>query len=159
MQGAKDSKMAIMFFKFADFDNEKTTVEVSFPNLTDGASWTTANTRLSAMAAVLADMSIGILQEYGIKNTYEVSTILPTSPYAQRESKWFVPYFGTTNGEKRHFTIPSADLTLLVPNTRDIDTSDAKWVAFVAEIENPFYDSPAGGNYDIQRAYHVGRNS
>lgn len=151
--------MAFMYFKFLDYDGEPSTVKFYFPDLTDGTSWTTAQTRLDAMRTAVEALSIGTLVQYGIDNAVDVVAALPSSPFAQRESKWFVPYVASLSGKNANFTIPAADLNLLVPNTKNADLADAAWVAFIAELENAFYNSPAGGDYEVGQPYHVGRNS
>lgn len=152
--------MAFMYFTFTDYDDERSTVKFHFPNLTDGASWVAANTRLTSMLAAIAPLSLGNIVAYGINAQTEQAVGAPTDKFAQRETKWFVPYVEAGSGDRRHFTIPCADLDKLLDGTKLIDPADTAWIAFKAELENAFYDTPSGdGDYQVGQAYHVGRNS
>jgi len=152
--------MAYMYFTFKDYDGEESTVKFHFPDLTDGASWVAANARLTAMQAAVEPLSLGNLVNYGINASNEQAVGAASNQFAQREIKWFVPYQEAGSGDNRHLTIPCADLSKLAVGQKVIDVTDAAWIAFKAELENAFYNTPGGdGDYLVGVAYHVGRNS
>jgi len=76
---------------------------------------------------------------------------------AQRERKWLVTMFDVDSGIPVHVQIPGADASLLLPNSDQMDTATAEYVALKTNIEK-YHLSIAGGAVEITDVVMVGRN-
>lgn len=159
-------------FTFLDYDKEKSTTgfhtgavtAVSLPGLL---------TQFGTLRTALAGITLGTIAGESL-SVFEtrLSNVLPTDENAQRETKWLVvyednlPFFDDpvnaipNEGFGRVFNIeiPTADLSLLLPNDERMDISGGAGAAFVTAFED-VARSPYGGTVNVLEIRHVSRNT
>jgi len=146
-------------FQITDYSNEKSSFGIV--SVTGNAGNLTAQeTAAAAVAAAVANLSIGVLS----KETYAILLVdapgIPTNPYAQRELKWLVQYQGATSGKLFSLEIAAPDVTdNVVVNSDVADLGSADWLAFISAFE-AFAKSPDNGTeaVTVVGARLVGRN-
>lgn len=141
-----------------DHDNEGTSTSVGLVALT-GANFVAQGVVLEAVRAAVAGVSTlayeGTMYPAYVSPREEVA---PAFEYAQRETKWLVRYQDNVNGRVESFEIGGADLTLLSPNTKTLDTTTPEGTALVDAV-NTHVRSIAGNAVTFISAVHVGRNN
>jgi len=86
-----------------------------------------------------------------------ISALPPSSPFAQREIKWLVPFFDLVTNKRYQREIPTPDLNLLSLGTDFMDMTLAAAIAFKAAFE-ALVVSPDGKAVEMETPYCVGRN-
>lgn len=137
---------------YADASNELS--NVSF--YVDGAS---ADTASAAITAAMDNVSSGIRRKTDIVLPYVFSNAVPTSAYANRETKMLVSYEDTTTFKRYTLTIPMPNLgtVLRLPNTDLFDMSDEPLAAFITAFEANAL-SQDGNAVNVLSCKLVGRN-
>lgn len=159
-------------FSFLDHDGERSTTSFYTGNIT-AVSLPDTLTEFGALRTAIDGIIVGTIATETLK-VFEtkLSNDLPADPTAQRESKWLVvyedslPFFDDpvnaipNEGYKKVFTfeIPTADLSLLLPNTDKMDISAGAGADFKTAFE-AIARSPYGGNVTVLEVRHVGRRS
>lgn len=156
--------MTILRVQYTDYGGEKSSMELGFESLTAANfdAWMGAGGYAEDMVTLLDALSLGNISKVDVVTTIAESQGFAGSVQAQREKKWFVPYQDSGSGRSGHFTIPCADLTLLLANSDLADVAVAAWSDFITELQNARWSTPlTGGNYEVQqsRIKFVGRNS
>jgi hypothetical protein len=83
----------------------------------------------------------------------------PTSPYAQRESKWLLRYSDTVSpAGNGTIEVPASDLDLLDANGTHMDLASTEGAAFKAAFE-AFQRSRLGNSVTLDSIEFVGRNN
>lgn len=118
---------------------------------------------ISALETAVTGLVIGNLtKDETVVNRITFTPGPASSPLAQRENKWLVRYHDASNSKKFRVSIPTADLTLLLPHSEFIDITTAATPgkvfvdAFEAIVVSPDDDSHTTQVDSIQ---FVGRNS
>lgn len=84
----------------------------------------------------------------------------PSSPQAQRETKWLVYYHSSSTGKKYQMEIPCANLALLDTNARDrMLVSSGNGAGFKTAFEAVVRAPDDGTSVLFDYALHVGRNT
>lgn len=143
---------------WADYNNEKSHTRLWVTDLTAAnivAQTTAINTLMNALDAI----TLGRLQTQTItlSNTI-VSADPPTSPNAQRETKWLLRYHAISTSEKFVAEVPCADLTLLGFHIDMADMSGADFAALKSIWEQVVRDPNNNSLTILDSAQHVGRN-
>lgn len=115
----------------------------------------------AAQALQTAIQGVSLIAFNGIKVTAldtPRETVRPTSPYAQRESKWQVTFSDTVTDEIGTFEIGGADLTLTASDGKTLDISAGAGLALVTAM-NTNMRSRDGNPVVFVNAVHVGRNT
>ncbi len=159
-------------FSFLDYDGERSNTSFYTGNIT-AVSLPGTLTQFGALRTAIDGIILGTIATETLKVfDTKLSNDLPTNQNAQRESKWLVvyednqPFFDPgvdsipNEGFRKVFTfeIPTADLTLLIPNTDKMDISAGAGAAFVTAFE-AIARSPYGGTTNVLEIRHVGRRS
>lgn len=147
---------------YKDFSNESSTVGLEFADVTDGAGYTALLAAVTPALVQLNALSAGAqVRRTIVADSTDLNTALPSSPYAQREIKWYIPLVSVAGGRKG-FTIPVAQLedgsgnSLLVPGSDLADMNNAIWQTFAnwLNTDNVFFPG-----YTLDGTpYLVGRN-
>jgi hypothetical protein len=147
---------------FADYSDELSVVGITTRTAT-AANFDTILTELDDLGAALNALSTGVLRRrHFTAQINEISGLLPSDPYAQRERKWLVAMVDA-NGNRVTMEIPCADLddpTVLAAGTDFADLTHANWVDFIAAIGTDKYVHAASGEFitAVTGARLVGRN-
>lgn len=145
---------------FIDHDVEKSSVsflieeivELNYDELLGVGG--TVDTTLAAIAGV----SIGTYsKKQVIAQDVAISSAPPANKFAQRENKWLVTYVDDTNGKQYQMTIPCANLDLLQPNSREMNTASGAGATLVAALEAGLR-TPDDNGITVTKIIHVGRN-
>lgn len=137
------------------------------------ASWSVAITTLTAAnlvaqttlinnlhAAVAALVLGNFAKEETVVNRSIMNSGPASSPLAQRENKLLLRYHGQTLNKKFRVSIPTFDLTVLMPNSEFVDLTTgagaALKTAFEAIVKSP---NDATETVVLDSAQFVGRNS
>ena len=139
-----------------DYSGEGTSFSVSIADLTSvnfDAQITAAQSVQSAVQAVSLIDFEGVSVK-ALDTPRE--TDKPSSPYAQRESKWLVTMSDDTLARLNQFEIGGADLTLLASDGETMDVSAGAGAALVAALEATLI-SRDGNAMTFVEAVHVGR--
>lgn len=145
---------------YLDYSGEKSNVRLRVEEITT-ANIASQLTQVTALGAAIAALSIGTLHKASlIQDDSLISNTKPTSPFAQRETKWLVIYRDTVTEQLYSYEIPCADLSAanLSGNTDDANLSSSEWAAFITAFEAVVL-SPDGNAVDVVSAKHVGRKS
>lgn len=160
-------------------DNTRETSVTNIPVQDVGAGNFAAVTQdIDEIKDAIQSVIVGTVLRTGFTKTYPESGLVPASPQAQRETKWLVTYRDTTQfldvantisnaGYLKvfNFEIPCADLTLLKPNSDEMDTSagttGADFVAAIeANVRSPYNHSAAvTPTIQVLSVKHVSRNT
>jgi len=116
---------------FRDYDGEPSSFRVNSALLTSG-NIVAQTAAASALLTALAGITIGIIAKNQlIAYNTTLSSVLPTNPIAQRESKWLVLSQDNVTHKLFRNEIPTADLTLLTNHSEFItDFTPAALAAF-----------------------------
>jgi len=140
-----------------DYGDEASNVGLWVTTLTAAnivAQTTLINNLLSALSAV----TLGEQQTQTIKLSRTIiSSDLPTSPFAQRESKWLLRYHAATSLKKFTAEVPCADLSLLIPNTEMADMTGTEFAALKTAWELIVRDPDDNELTILDSAQFVGR--
>lgn len=98
-------------------------------------------TLIAALKAAILPIILGdVRQDTTIQNRPIISVSRPTNTEAQREKKWLLRAHGATSGQKGHYSIGTADLSLLPDGSEFLDLTvspgDALKTAFDAVVHN-----------------------
>lgn len=151
-------------YGFLDESNERASTKIFTADPADGTAFVTIRTEAVQLQVLMELLTLGRLSKFSlVTDRDDISNVLPTNPFAQRESKWFVPFIDSVTGEPGHFTIPNAKLDggLKQSGNELADLTAQAWIDFIAAVEqNMFRASKLGsGLYVIGQPYHVGRNT
>lgn len=147
---------------FQDFSDESSSTSLTTRTATAG-NFDTILAELDDMGAALSVLSSGVLRRrHFTAQVNEISGLIPSDPYAQRERKWLVAMVDAV-GNRVTMEIPCADLddpTVLAAGTDLADLSHPDWVDFIAAIGNDKYIHSASGEFilAVTGARLVGRN-
>jgi len=141
---------------FIDFNGQRSSVGVHMEDVTalNVSDWLNAVTSLSA---AIVGMTVGNLdkrQALGVLTDLQPG--LPSNEFAQRDTKFIVRFItAQSTGE---FTIPTADLSLLSPNSSLMDTTSAEYAALVAALVTTGLFTDKYGNVitGIKNVQHIG---
>lgn len=113
-----------------------------------------------AITGAVNGITIGNHVALAIAHTEPSGLGPPTSPQAQRETKWLVHFHSSSTGKKYQMEIPCADLSLLDPNARDrMLVSSGNGANFVTKFEAAVRAPDDGTSVLFDYALHVGRNT
>jgi len=144
-------------FSGLDYSLEGTSTGVWMPVLS-AANFTAQATAIAAIQAAIQGVSLIDYEGQEYPAMVEVrETIPPTSPFAQRESKWLVTMTDNVTLEINQFEIGGPDLVLLVAGTQLMDVSGGAGAALVTALEANA-QSKLGNSVTFVSAKHVGRN-
>lgn len=151
-------------YGWLDNSNERASTNIFTADPADGTAFVTIRTEAVQLQLLIDALTLGTLSKFQLTTDRDViSNTLPASPYAQRESKWFVPFIDSITGLEGHFTIPNAKLDggLKQVGNENADLTAQEWIDFIAAVEqNMFRASKLGsGLYVIGQPYHVGRDT
>lgn len=145
--------------QITDYSNEKSSFGVT--SVTGNAGNLTAQeTAAAALAAAVANLSIGVLSRQAYALLLIDAPGIATNPYAQRELKWLVQYQGNTSGKLFSIEIAAPDVTdNVVVNSDVADLGSTDWLAFISAFE-AFAKSPDNGTeaVTVVAGRLVGRN-
>jgi len=123
---------------------------------------------LAAQTTLISNLKAAILPVILGNVRQDTTTLLrpipsvsrPSSTLAQRENKWLLRAHGATSGQKFRYSLPTADLSLLVSGSEYLDLSasvglDLK-TAFDAVVRNP---NDASELLVLDSVQFVGRNT
>lgn len=127
----------VSFFKIGFRDYSKEPSSFSVPVTTITAANQVAETALiNTLEGAVIGVTLGRAQTDEIVLERAVlSTLLPTSPDAQREKKWLVRYHDATTGIKYQAEIPCADLSILATNSDFADATNGAYTALKSAWE------------------------
>lgn len=141
----------------ADYGNERSTFGVWLPTLNSG-NIGAQTTLVGELKTAVDGITIGSNIAYSlIASQVQLSGSPAGSVYAQRENKWLVSWTDTVNGHPGTNTIPTADLSKLLPNSDQADLTDAAMIAFIAAFE-AVAQSNTGHSVSVNGIRFVGRN-
>lgn len=151
-------------YGWLDNSNERASTNIFTADPVDGAAFVGIRTEAVQLQVLIAALTLGTLSKFSLTTDKDdLSNALPASAYAQRESKWFVPFTDSVSGEIGHFTIPNAKLDGGLKQTGNelADLSATPWIDFIAAIEQNYFRATKTGSglYVIGQPYHVGRNT
>lgn len=146
-------------FQITDYSNEKSNFGVT--SITANAGNLAAQqTAAAALFAAIEALSIGEVTKQSMNLIIYDTPAIPSSPYAQRELKWYVQYQGDSSGKLFSIEIAAPDITdNVVENTDVADLGSTDWAAFVTAFES-YARSPDNGTETVTviGARLVGRN-
>lgn len=87
-----------------------------------------------------------------------ITSTPPLTALAQRENKWLVQALDDVTQRAVTFEIPCADLTLLLPNSEEMNQTSENYMALVDAIE-AYARSVEGNSISVQRIVFVARNT
>lgn len=157
-------------FTIEDFDHEISKTQFNVGPITAG-NFAAKRAALDDLKNAIIPLILGEIRRTNINETFTESTDLITDENAQRERKWLVTYRDVTQffdggntinnpgfGELSSVEVPTAKAALLLPNSDEIDMTDADVVDFIAAFE-AVQNSPTGGNEtQVEQIKLVGRN-
>lgn len=151
-------------YGWLDNSNERASTTIFTADPADGAAFVATRVEAVQLQLLIDALTLGRLSKYSwAVDKDDISNIIPTSSYAQRESKWFVPFVDSVSGETGHFTIPNAKLDggLKQDGNELADLTAQEWIDFIAAIEQANFRATKTGSglYVIGHPYHVGRNT
>lgn len=145
--------------QITDYSNEKSSFAVT--SITANAGNLAAQqTAAAALVGAVDDLTIGEVTKQSMNLVILDTPAIPTSPYAQRELKWYVRYVGDSSGKIFSIEIAAPDITdNVVPNSDVADLASTDWAAFVTAFES-YVRSPDNGTETVTvlDARVVGRN-
>lgn len=161
------AQLATLYVGQVDHDNERAGTTVNWETITE-VNFVSAIANMNILQARIDALTLGTLAERSITLRARLSNTPPNNPLAQRETKWLVSYEDITEylavdvvnpGFGKIFTLelPCADLSLLSPNSDEIDYTNSAYTNFRTTFEN-HAKSPYGGAVRILKMRHVGRN-
>jgi len=162
------------YFTYRDNSGELSTISIATRTIT-AANLAAIQAQIATLQTAMGGMLIGRLVESGLYvNRTRLANANAASQYAQRETKWLVTYEDATefldapantisnNGFRKVFTaeIPTADLggVEMFDDGEKVDLTGVKAVAFITAFEAVAV-SPYGGNANVLRIEHIGRNT
>lgn len=139
---------------------ESATFTLAIPTLTAGNVAATA-TLVGNLTTAISALVLGVLAQTELVFEREVVASTPAaSQLAQRENKLLLRYHGITAQKKFRASIPTLDLTTLIPNSEFLDLTAgdglALKTAFEAVVRSP---DDASETVILDSAQFVGRNS
>lgn len=146
-------------FQITDYSNEKSSFQVTSPDVNAG-NLAAQQTLAAALAAAVDNLTIGALTKQTMNLVILDSPAIPANVYAQRELKWLVSYIGDSSGKIFQTEIAAPDLTdNVVVNSDVANLASTDWAAFVTAFE-AFVRSPddPAETVTVLRAENVGRN-
>jgi hypothetical protein len=169
------------FLSMADYDDESSSVGFWVQDL-GAANYASVTQDIDEVKDAIAAVSLGVINDSGLRKVFPESFGQATDPNAQRERRWFVRMRDTTQfldagntianpgyGNVFTMTIPAANLSTadgatLVPNTDVADiTGNAEMAALVAALEanvrSPWNHTATAPTVDVMEILLVGRNS
>jgi len=146
-------------YNFLDHSNEKSSLKFYLPDITSA--------NYAATVATLGDMriaiqgltlcNIGATPELVSEVHTDVATI-PTSPYAQRETRAMFDCADSVSGRRFKIGVPTPDLTKLgLPRTDEINFLDSDVADYVNSLASNAI-SPEGNAFSVIRGRVEGRN-
>lgn len=146
-------------FQITDYSNEKSSFQVTSPDVNAG-NLAAQQTLAAALAAAVDSLTIGALTKQTMNLVILDNPAIPANVYAQRELKWLVSYIGDSSGKIFQTEIAAPDLTdNVVVNSDVANLASTDWAAFVTAFE-AFVRSPDDPTETVTvlRAENVGRN-
>jgi len=140
-----------------DYGGEPSNVGLWVTTLT-AANIVAQTTLINNLATALSAVTLGEQQKQTIKlSTIAISADLPTSPFAQRESKWLLRFHAATSLKKFTAEVPCADLALLIPNTEMADMTGTEFANLKTAWELVVRDPDDNELTILDSAQFVGR--
>lgn len=155
-----------------DYDNEKSPMKIHVGAVT-AVSLPGLLTQIGTFRTAVDGLTIGVLQKEALTAFSTIlSQTLPTSEFAQRETKWVVKYHDNTQFfdapvnaipnagylKPFDFEIGAADLALLANNDDFLPLAQTQAAALVTAFE-AMARSPYGGAVIVDSIQQVGRNT
>lgn len=143
---------------FVDFDDEVSSASIRGNDITVG-NFTAQDALLDAIAAAVDGVTVGTMfKDQRILSEVLTPRTLPALAWAQRETKWLVRYTDDVDpiGDGS-FEIPTADLTLLLTGTKNMNVAAGAGLALVTALEAGM-PSRLGNSITVVNVVHVGRN-
>lgn len=143
---------------FVDFDDEVSSASIRGNDITAG-NFTAQAALLDAIAAAIDGVTVGTMfKDQRILSEVLTPKTLPALAWAQRETKWLVRYTDNVDpiGDGS-FEIPTADLTLLLTGTKNMNIAAGAGLALVTALAAGM-PSRLGNPITIVDIIHVGRN-
>ena len=139
-----------------DYSEEPTRLSVNVADLT-AVNFDAQITAAQSVQTAIQGVSLIDFEGVSVKALdTPKETDRPTSPYAQRESKWLVTMSDDSNARLNQFEIGGADLTLLGSDGETMDVSSGDGAALVSALEAALV-SRDGNSMTFVSAIHVGR--
>jgi len=143
---------------FVDFDEESSTASVLGATVTVG-NFTAQDALTDAIVAAIDAVTVGTLwKDQRILSEVKTPKTPPALAWAQRETKWLVRYTDDVDpvGDGS-FEIPTADLTLLLTGTKNMNIASGAGQVLVTVLQVGMV-SRLGNPVTIGNIVHVGRN-
>lgn len=131
------------------------------------ANFATLDGLVTAYAAALDGVTLGVVSKTSLGNEETISNAIPSSPAAQRENKVLVTYWDIVTEKTYTLTIPTIDFTKLhfIPGAGDIvawklaDGGSAEMIAWVDAFEDLAKAPDTGNTVRVISMRYVGRNT
>lgn len=152
-------------FTWYDYDDEKSTMQINTVEITE-LTLAAQVTALGALRTALDNITLAPVSKLGVTDNLYDSKVLPTDPFAQRETKWVIIAQDSAGNLFRANEVPTADLGLLEGGNKYIVKGGTVSVTdpdgYVADFVTAFEavaKSSAGLALTIMDMYQAGRNS
>lgn len=143
--------------KFIDHGREKSTAEFRGVTLT-AANFNAQVALQDALSAAVQDITLGNLNQLQrVVDQTDGTNAAPASQNAQRERKFLVSFEDNVNFRRHTLELPTADNSLLIPNTDELNITAGAGQAWKDAFE-AFQLSPDGNSVTVLKVVHVGRN-
>jgi len=146
-------------YHFLDHSNEKSSLKFYLPDVTS-ANWLATLLSLGDMRNAIIALtlcSVGATAELVSEVHTDVATI-PTSPYAQRETRAMFDCADAVTGRRFKIGVPTPDLTKMgLPRTDEINFLDSDVADYVNSLASNAI-SPEGNAFNVIRGRVEGRN-
>jgi len=145
-------------WRIRDHSGEMSSFSVPGVNLS-AANLVAQQALIAALQAAMANIIIGVVaEETVLLSRTIISSALPASGAAQRESKWLVTYSDLVTGGLHQAEIPCFDFSNLAGNTENLDVSPgSQGEDFVTAFE-AFVRAEGVNAVNVDSVRFVGRN-
>lgn len=151
---------SISQFTVRDFSDEKSTFRLNVPDVT-AANFDATISAITGLNTAVAAVTLGNITAVNLtaETGLAGADIRPSNPFAQRELGARFYYQDNVTGEKFHFTIPCADLSIVGQGGTDAIDLTLSLVAPIKTFFEALVVSQNGNPVTITSARVVGRNS
>jgi hypothetical protein len=148
-------------FTFADYSDEKSTVEFTYDQAT-AANFDAIVGHISGALNALEDLTLGNVNKTTfVAQVNDVDLGPAGTPSAQRELKWLLEFQDSVTGGRFQREVPTADIVtagLLIPNSDVADLTATEWVALKTALDGNIRSNTTGNTATLTGARLVGRN-
>jgi hypothetical protein len=145
---------------YQDYSQEMSRIRVNITQMTAAnfdAQVTLQNTLLTKILALQVENAQQNKRVIALNNY--ITGAAAANPLSQRENKLLVTYEDATTHAKTRMEIPLFDLTLLLPGTDLIDTTEAAWTEFVTAFEAVVVFPNTGNAVNVLTGQFVGKRT